>query len=237
MQSKRGRLDRFLSSQLQIPRKAVRELLLAKRVRVNGEYEGNMDRQVDEFCHILLDNAVLQENTPHYFMLHKPVGVVSATKDTQHKTALELLPTSMRYDLHIAGRLDLNSSGLLLLTNDSRWSDALMSPHQKVAKVYRVRLANPLTQDYISAFAAGMYFGFEDIVTAPAKLLILNDFEAEVTLYEGKYHQIKRMFGRFRNPVVALHRVSIADITLDTQLACGEYRELTAAEIASISLA
>jgi 16S rRNA pseudouridine516 synthase len=193
-----------------------------------------MDRQVDEFSHIQLDGQILQANTPVYLMLHKPIGVVSATKDTQHKTVIDLLDCEVRDELHIAGRLDLNSSGLLLLTNDSRWSDALMSPTHKVDKVYRVTLANPLTEEYIAAFAEGMYFSFEDIMTQPAKLVILADHVAEVTLKEGKYHQIKRMFGRFRNPVVGLHRLSIGDIVLDEALASGESRVLTAAEVACI---
>lgn len=234
MQSKRGRLDRYLSTKQQIPRKLVRELLLAGRVRVDGQITKEMDRQVDEFSHIQLDGQILQANNPIYIMLHKPIGVVSATKDEQHKTVIELLNCEQRDELHIAGRLDLNSSGLLLLTNDSRWSEALMSPTQKVEKVYRVTLANPLTEDYIAAFAEGMYFGFEDIRTQAAKLIILDDHVAEVTLREGKYHQIKRMFGRFRNPVIGLHRLSIGDIVLDEQLAPGESRPLTTAEVASI---
>ncbi|MFG7352111.1 pseudouridine synthase [Shewanella oncorhynchi] len=234
MQSKRGRLDRYLCTQLHTHRKAVRELLLLGRVRVDGLIVKDIDRQVDEFSHIQLDGQILQANTPVYLMLHKPIGVVSATKDTQHKTVIDLLDCEARDELHIAGRLDLNSSGLLLLTNDSRWSDALMSPTHKVDKVYRVTLANPLTEEYIAAFAEGMYFSFEDIMTQPAKLVILADHVAEVTLKEGKYHQIKRMFGRFRNPVVGLHRLSIGDIVLDEALASGESRVLTAAEVASI---
>lgn len=234
MQSKRGRLDRYLGAKLQIPRKLVRDVLLAGRVQVDGQIIKEMDRQVDEFSHIQLDGQILQANSPIYIMLHKPIGVVSASKDDQHKTVIELLNCEQREELHIAGRLDLNSSGLLLLTNDSRWSEALMSPTQKVEKVYRVTLANPLTEDYIAAFAEGMYFGFEDIMTQAAKLTILDDYVAEVTLKEGKYHQIKRMFGRFRNPVVGLHRVSIGDIVLDEQLAPGENRSLTIVEVASI---
>lgn len=234
MQSKRGRLDRYLGAKLQIPRKLVRDVLLAGRVRVDSQIAKEMDRQVDEFSHIQLDGQILQANSPIYIMLHKPIGVVSATKDDGHKTVIELLNCEQREELHIAGRLDLNSSGLLLLTNDSRWSEALMSPTQKVEKVYRVTLANPLTEDYIAAFAEGMYFGFEDIMTQAAKLTILDDHVAEVTLREGKYHQIKRMFGRFRNPVVGLHRISIGDIVLDEQLAPGESRPLTIAEVTSI---
>ncbi|NMH64828.1 pseudouridine synthase [Shewanella salipaludis] len=234
MQSKRGRLDRFICTKLQISRKEVRLLLLAGRVEVDSVIVTQMDRLVDEFSRISVDSRLLQANTPSYLMLHKPVGVVSATRDEQHKTALDLLCGIDKTHMHIAGRLDLNSSGLLLITNDGRWSAALTSPEHKVDKVYLVTLENPLTCDYVAAFAEGMYFGFEDITTAPAKLEILGEHLARVTLSEGKYHQIKRMFGRFRNPVLALHRLSIGDISLDPGLAPGESRELTATEIGAI---
>jgi len=234
MQSKRGRLDRYLATKLQIHRKAVRALLLAERVYVDGIPAKALDLQVDEFTHIVFDGHILQANHPMYLMMHKPVGVVSATQDKEHRTVIDLLDCETRHELHIAGRLDLNSSGLLLLTNDSRWSEALMSPEQKVDKVYRVTLANPLSEEYIAAFAQGMYFAFEDIITQPAKLVILDSHLAEVTLNEGKYHQIKRMFGRFRNPVVELHRLSIGDITLDEALSPGESRMLTVEEVVSI---
>ncbi|MGL4938130.1 pseudouridine synthase [Shewanella sp.] len=236
MQSKRGRLDRFLCSELQIPRKSVRELLLAGRVRVDGAIAKDLDLQIDEFARVQFDEQLLQSNTPSYLMLHKPVGVVSATQDAEHQTALDLLDAKQRNGLHIAGRLDLNSSGLLLLTNDSRWSQALMSPTNKVDKLYRVTLANPLTADYVTAFAQGMYFGFEDIMTQPAKLVIVSEHVAEVTLKEGKYHQIKRMFGRFRNPVLGLYRVSIGQIVLDDALTPGQSRALTPQEVACIAL-
>ena len=234
MQSKRARLDRFISQRLTIPRKSVRELLLTGRVTVDGQCVDAMDYQIDEFSRIVFDQRVLQDKQPIYLMLHKPIGVVSATKDVQHKTVIDLLNHPNKADLHIAGRLDLNSSGLLLLTNDSSWSQALMAPDAKVDKVYRVTLANPLTPDYIDAFAKGMYFAFEDVTTLPATLCIESDHVALVTLREGKYHQIKRMFGRFRNPVVALHRLTIGPIKLDTHLAAGESRALTLDEVVAI---
>jgi 16S rRNA pseudouridine516 synthase len=161
-------------------------------------------------------------------MMNKPIGVVSATKDEQHKTVMDLLVEKNinTDDLHVVGRLDLNSSGLLLLTNDGDWSRALMSPEKKVAKVYEVTLENPITDECIQAFANGMYFSYEDITTKPAQLEKLSECVAKVTLEEGRYHQIKRMFGRFRNPVLALHRVSIGEIKLDTDLAPGECRSI-----------
>ena len=164
-------------------------------------------------------------------MMNKPIGVVSATKDEQHKTVMDLIDNENAADLHIVGRLDLNSSGLLLLTNDGDWSRSLMSPENKVAKVYEVTLEHTITDECIQAFADGMYFSYEDITTKPAHLEILSEHVAKVTLEEGRYHQIKRMFGRFRNPVLALHRVSIGEIKLDNGLAPGEYRALTHDEI------
>jgi 16S rRNA pseudouridine516 synthase len=150
------------------------------------------------------------------------------------RRVIDLLDHPDRHRLHIVGRLDLNSSGLLLLTNDGRWSRQLTEPQNKVAKVYRVTLANPIRpeqiSDYVEAFTQGMYFPFENITTRPAGLNVLSEYVAEVTLEEGRYHQIKRMFGRFRNPVVGLHRLAIGSVILDDALMPGESRELTVEE-------
>ncbi|RTR34843.1 pseudouridine synthase [Shewanella atlantica] len=232
MESKRARLDRFISVNTGINRKHVRLMLAKGRVRVDGELARDIDQVVDEFSHICLDDKVLQANKASYIMLHKPVGVVSATIDDKHKTVIDLLDRDDKESLHIVGRLDLNTSGLLLLTNDGRWSKRLMDPEHKVGKLYRVHLQNPLTPDYISGFAQGMYFEFEDITTLPAELEIVDSYTALVTLYEGRYHQIKRMFGRFRNPVIGLHRISVGNIVLDDGLKSGQSRALTIDEIA-----
>ncbi|MEZ9198297.1 pseudouridine synthase [Shewanella sp. 10N.286.54.B9] len=231
MQSKRARLDRFISATKGINRKHVRVLLAKGLVKVDGEIARDIDQIVDEFCHITLEGEVLQANEPSYLMLHKPVGVVSATVDDKHKTVIELLSHPGKHQLHIVGRLDLNTSGLLLLTNDGRWSKRLMSPEHKVAKIYRVKLKNPIDESYIKAFHDGMYFEFEDITTLPAKLEIIDSHTALVTLMEGRYHQIKRMFGRFRNPVIGLHRISVGEIVLEPQLLVGQSRTLSTTEI------
>lgn len=235
MQSKRGRLDRFLSSHLSMNRKDVRLMLAHKRVTVDGVVATNTDQPVDEFSSIVLDDQVLQSNTAVFVMMNKPVGVVSATKDEQHRTVIDLLQREDKASLHIVGRLDLNSSGLLLLTNDGRWSRQLTSPQNKVTKVYQVTLKNPLSEDYIAAFEAGMYFAYENITTQPATLQILSEYVAQVSLTEGRYHQIKRMFGRFRNPVLQLHRTAIGALLLDPELALGQSRDLTADEVTHIN--
>lgn len=230
------RIDRFISRQLEVNRRDVKRMLAEKRIMIDGETACDAEYVISAFSHITCDGRVLQNNTPKYIMLNKSVGVVSATKDTQHPTVVDLLDPTSSSDLHIVGRLDLNSSGLLLLTNDSRWSRRLMEPSHKVPKVYRVTLENPLTPEYISAFAEGMYFGYEDITTQPAMLKIMSEYVAEVSLIEGRYHQIKRMFGRFRNPVLALHRVSIGSLSLDPDLKSGESRFLRADEVLELSL-
>jgi len=215
-------------------------MLAQKRIIVDGRIASDTQQLIDEFSHVVLDDKVLQANTPSYIMMNKPVGVVSATKDEQHKTVIDLLADTNllsnadQANLHIVGRLDLNSSGLLLLTNDGRWSRRLTSPEKKITKLYRVTVENPITEDYIQAFAEGMYFAFEDITTRPVKLDIINEKVAELSLVEGRYHQIKRMFGRFRNPVLKLHRMAIGNLLLDADLAPGQSRMLDQDEVNNI---
>lgn len=237
MQTKSFRIDRYLSKQLKINRRDIKLMLAQGRIEINGATIREVNTIVEEFDRVVFDGEVLQDKQPLYIMLNKPIGVVSATKDELHKTVIDLLSgysTEQLESLHIVGRLDLNTSGLLLITNDSRWSRKLMAPEAKVNKVYNVTLENDLSEDYISAFAEGMYFSFEDITTQPALLTIIADKVAEVILMEGKYHQIKRMFGRFRNPVMALHRSSIGNLKLDEELKEGQSRQLTSLEVSSI---
>ncbi len=231
MNAKRSRLDRFVSKQQEIPLRDVRLLVAQGRLRVNGDKAQLINQQIDQFSDIMLDDKVLQHRRPVYIMLNKPAGVVSATKDNRHRTVIELLDRQDKETLHLVGRLDFNSSGLILLTNNGRWSRQLTSPEEKVSKLYRVKVAKPICQSTVDAFAEGMYFPFEDITTRPARLTLIHERLAEVTLVEGRYHQIKRMFGRFRNPVLALHRVSIGDLTLDASLMPGQSRELTDQEL------
>lgn len=227
----RTRLDRFLANALHINRKTVKPLLAAKRVRIDCSIASNCDAIITRFTHITLDDQVLQNQQAHYVMLHKPAGVLSATKDSSQRTVMSLLPQELSQDLHIVGRLDKNSTGLLLLSNDGEWSNALMSPGQHVEKIYLVRVKHDISQECVAAFARGIHFPFEDAVTLPARLEILESTLAKVTLTEGRYHQIKRMFGRFRNPVLQLHRLSIGKVLLDPALEVGQHRALTTEEI------
>jgi len=230
----RGRLDKFISKQLNVSRRDVRLMLAQQRIVVDGVIASDIGQKIDKFSLITFDNDVLQEQQANYIMLHKPVGVVSATKDEKHKTVIDLINLPDKGLLHIVGRLDLNTSGLVLLTNDSRWSERLTLPESKVEKIYDVTLDKPLTEEYIDTFNKGMYFAFEDITTKPAKLEIVSEFVARVALIEGRYHQIKRMFGRFDNKVIKLHRQQIGSLSLDSCLQAGQSRSLTAAEVCDI---
>ncbi|MFT4825118.1 MAG: 16S rRNA pseudouridine516 synthase [Halioglobus sp.] len=220
---------------MSIPRREVRAMLASGRITVDGSRAQDISQVIGQFTHITLDDQTLQANTPEYIMLNKPAGVVSATRDEQHRTVIDVLGNNDYKKLHIAGRLDFNSTGLLLLTNDGTWSRQLSSPENSVIKQYRVTLEKPLTTDYVEAFAAGMYFDYEGITTRPATLKIVSDYVAVVGLTEGRYHQIKRMFGRFQNPVLTLHRFAIGNMVLDPSLTPGQSRDLTSIEIDSIA--
>jgi 16S rRNA pseudouridine516 synthase len=165
-------------------------------------------------------------------MLHKPTGILSATKDDQHPTVLDLIDDPDKHTLHIAGRLDRSTSGLVLLTNDGRWSKRLMAAEEKVPKVYLVETLDPIAPEAVDAFARGFYFHTEDITTLPAELVILSERTARLTLHEGRYHQVKRMFHRVSNRVVSLHRESIGGIALPPDLEPGKWRMLTDQEMA-----
>ncbi len=146
MQSKRSRLDRYLSHRLSINRGDVRLLLAQGRVQLDYQTARDIQQFVDQYSHVQFDGRVLQANVPSYILLHKPQGVVSATKDARHSTVVDLLPHGYPGDLHIVGRLDYNSTGLALLTNDGRWSRRLTQPESRVAKRNRVSLDKPVSE-------------------------------------------------------------------------------------------
>lgn len=228
------RLDRFLSNLPAFNRQDVRHLLAGGRVYVDGQAVRDGRCEIRVFSRIEVDGQLLQAGkAARYFMLHKPLGVVSATEHPEHRTVLDLFDEPDKHELHLAGRLDLNTSGLLLVTNDGQWSRRATSPGGKQPKVYRVETRDEIDPACVEVFARGLYFGYEDLTTLPAVLEILAPRQARLTLFEGRYHQVKRMFGHFRNPVVGLHRSSMGAIQLDPDLAPGQYRALTAQEVAS----
>jgi 16S rRNA pseudouridine516 synthase len=227
------RLDRFLSNLSEFSRLDARLLLAAGRVRVDGQRITDGRSEVREFSRVELDERLLQAGKPaRYFMLYKPSGHVSATEHPEHPTVLDLLDEPDKHELHLGGRLDLTTTGLLLITNDGLWSRRLTQPERKQPKVYLVETEQPIGAEYTETFAQGLYFAYEGLTTLPAQLDILDTRKARLTLHEGRYHQVKRMFGRFRNRVVGLHRESVGPLKLDPQMKPGDYRSLTAEEVA-----
>ncbi|ATN13560.1 16S rRNA pseudouridine(516) synthase [Pseudomonas sp. FDAARGOS_380] len=229
------RVDRFLSNLPQFNRKQVRLLLVERRVTVEGVAVSDPHHDVREFSQVCVDGEILQAGKPaRYFMLHKPQGCVSATSDPQHPTVLDLLDEPDKADLHIAGRLDFNTTGLMLITNDGQWSRRLTQPQTKLPKVYHVQTEQDIGPEYAVTFAAGVYFAFEDLTTQPAELVRLGPRTARLSIIEGRYHQVKRMFGHFDNKVIGLHRERMGPLALDASLAPGQYRPLTDDEIRQV---
>ena len=227
------RIDRFLSNLPRFNRQQVRLLLAERRIQVDGQPVNDPRHDVREFSRVECDGQLLQAGKPaRYFMLHKPPGCVSATQDPEHPTVLDLLNEPDKQELHIAGRLDFNTSGLMLITNDGHWSRRLTQPDTNMPKVYYVETEQPIGVEYIAKFYEGVYFAYEDLTTLPAQLQLLAPHSARLSIVEGRYHQVKRMFGFFNNKVVHLHRESIGPLVLDSRLAPGQYRALTAEEIA-----
>ena len=230
------RLDRFLTRHTAFSRRQIQPMLAAGRVRVDGAVEKNTQREIGEFTQVALDDKILQNTQAIYLMLHKPAGYLSATTDLQHPTVMELIHAEDSQEtLHIAGRLDRATTGLLLLTNDGKWSRQLTDPAKEdkngIPKVYEVKTSRPISKSTSALFSQGIYFAYEDLTTQPAELEILDTHLCRLTIYEGRYHQVKRMFHAAGNNVRALHRISVGNITLDPALKPGEYRHLTQEEI------
>ncbi|MFT4729568.1 MAG: 16S rRNA pseudouridine516 synthase [Granulosicoccus sp.] len=233
MKSKTNRLDRFISQNSKFSISDTRLLIAQKRIYLDGAVAHSIQQKVTEFTQVVLDGDCLKDNQPVYIMLNKPKGTVSATQDIKHATVLDIIQHEQKNELHIVGRLDFNTTGLVLLTNDGAWSRKISLPETKLVKTYEVTLSKPLDSEYVDVFREGVYFSYENITTQPARLEILSEYTARLYLTEGKYHQVKRMFGFFQNEVLALHRVSVGRISLEG-LEMGQSRLLTMDESACI---
>ena len=231
------RLDKFLSQQLGISRALIARELRAKRVTVDGEVVKSGAHKLTPEQEVAFDGQVLEQiHGPRYFMLHKPEGYVCSTDDPDHSTILYFIEEPLAEKLHAAGRLDLDTTGLVLLTDDGQWSHRITSPKHQCDKTYLVTLEHPLADDTAEQFAQGVQLHGEKDLTKPATLEQLDANVVRLTISEGRYHQVKRMFAAVGNRVVELHRERIGDIVLDEDLDPGEYRPLTEEEIASVGL-
>lgn len=234
----RMRLDRFFSSQEILSRKDVRTALKTGRITVNGAVVKKADLQIDaEADQVLLDGKAVLYEPYVYLMLNKPKGVVSATDDKTHTTVLDLVPPELfRSDLFPAGRLDKDTTGFVLLTNDGDFAHRILAPGSHVEKHYEVQIDGRLTEreEDIIRNGAVLADGYECM---PCELTLLIDADRptyEIVLHEGKYHQIKRMFGTVQRGVVDLKRIQIGGLFLDEKLPEGACRKIVHKELGLI---
>ena len=228
------RLDYFVANATTLSRRDAKKAISAGRIRVDGQTCRKPASPVAAGTRVSLDDQWLSLPGERYLMLYKPAGVVSATTDSQQPTVLDLLPADVRHGLHIAGRLDADTTGLLLLTTDGQWSHRITSPRVKCPKTYRVTLADPIDDLAITQLQQGVLLHGESRPTRPANVHLLSAREIDLTLSEGRYHQVKRMLAAVGNHVTGLHRWRVGTLVLDDSLATGHYRELTAEEVNSV---
>jgi 16S rRNA pseudouridine516 synthase len=221
-----------------LTRTEARKAILSGRVKVKGESVRDAAAQVDP-ADVTVDGHAVQAGDI-YVMVNKPAGVVTATEDKRQKTVLDLIEEPKRKDIFPVGRLDKDTEGLLLITNDGDLAHNLLSPKKHADKVYFVRLTGLVTGEDVTAFAAGLYVD-ETLTALPAELVILstdaekNTSECEITIREGKFHQVKRMFAAVGKEVIYLKRLSMGPLALDPGLPVGAWRRLTAEEIRALT--
>lgn len=226
------RLDKFLAEHAGLTRSQANKVLRQGLVQLNGETEKSGACKVSAEDQIIYQQQLLEwVDAGQYFMLYKPEGVVCSQDDGDYSTVFQFFDYPLSTRLHCAGRLDVDTTGLVLLTDDGQWSHRITSPKYHCEKTYLVTLADPIEDHYQQTLAEGILLRGEKTPTKPAQMEILDDYNLNLTISEGRYHQVKRMFAALGNKVVALHRWRIGDIVLDEQLAEGEFRSLTADEI------
>lgn len=231
------RLDKYLADAGIGTRTEVKQMIRKGQVVINGEIVKKAEQKVKPNTDCVMVNArEVSYQKDKYIMLHKPAGVVSATEDSREQTVLTLLPKELQKDVFPVGRLDKDTEGLLLLTNDGDLAHQLLSPKKHVDKTYFARVQGVVTVEDQKVFAEGLDIGDEKM-TMPANLQILkSDEESEIllTIQEGRFHQVKRMFEAVGKKVVYLKRMSMGSLVLDETLPLGSYRLLTEEEILTL---
>ena len=231
------RLDKALADMQAGTRSQVKELIRKKRITVNGDIVTKPEFKVDtDKDTIFLDDKCLSYTEYEYYMLNKPAGVISATEDKSQQTVIDLIKTRKRKDLFPVGRLDKDTEGLLLITNDGALAHNLLSPGKHVDKTYYSIVKGRIDKDVVDTFAKGFIVD-KELTAMPSKLEIISynsDMdcsEVNITIKEGKFHQIKRMFAAVGSEVLFLKRLSFGSLGLDNTLKPGEYRSLTETEV------
>lgn len=230
------RLDKLISNMGYGSRNIIKKDAKKGLVLVNGEAVKNTGTIIDTDEDEVLYNGELIEYREYiYLIMNKPSGVISATEDSYHETVLDLIDDYYRVFVPSPiGRLDIDTEGLLILSNDGMLNHNLTSPKKNIPKTYYVELRDNIEERYEKVFKEGIKLMPEDIVTKPAEINILTDNSCELTIYEGKFHQVKRMFEKVGNEVVYLKRIKMGNFKLPTDLDIGEYRELTDEELKTL---
>lgn len=228
------RLDKFLSNNSPYSRSEISKLIKQGRVEVAGRPASSPSQKVDvDNDTVYLDASPVCPQADVYIMLNKPAGYVCANHDGEHPTVLDLLVgriNPLSRPLQIAGRLDIDTTGLVLLTTDGHWNHAITAPGKRCGKRYYVETESPIDDNTLLSMQNGILLHNDTKPTLPADIEKLSDNSARLSIYEGRYHQVKRMFAACNNHVVTLHRQSVGPITLDSSLQPGEFRHLTSVE-------
>ncbi|MDP2559957.1 16S rRNA pseudouridine(516) synthase RsuA [Psychrobium sp. 1_MG-2023] len=227
------RLDRFLSENTALTRKTAKQALHRGDVLVDGVAVKKGDIKIKD-QQVSYLGQIVSEIGDLYIMLHKPQGYVCSAVDDDGLSVLHLIDEPFKNDLHIAGRLDKDTTGLVLLTNDGQWSHRITSPKSQCSKEYIVGVSEPLLPELIEQFEHGVQLKSEEKLTRPALLDIVSSHQARLTISEGKYHQVKRMFAAVGNHVATLHRSKIGAVSLESSLESGQWRHLTKKEFLSL---
>jgi len=225
------RLDKFISNSTSFTRSQTKQAIRGGKVKIDGMVVKNAAQQVTDESNVEYMGVVVSKAQLRYFMFHKPKGVVCANKDKDHVTIFDSLFLPRLDSLHVAGRLDIDTTGLVLITDDGQWLHRITSPKHDHKKVYVVELDSPISEKQIRILKEGVQLKKEKKRSLPAEIEVIEDQQIKMTISEGKYHQVKRMLAAVGNHVVSLHRESIANIQLDENLEEGQWRELTESEI------
>lgn len=223
------RLDKFLAHANYGTRKEVGEIIKSGRVTVNGKVIKTRKEKVKDDDYVEVDGYKVVLEGFMYFMLNKPKDVISATESYEHDTVIDLIDHPQYKELFPVGRLDIDTTGLLIITNDGKLSYQLLNPKKDILKKYYCKLRNDITKSDIGFLEIGI--PLKDFTTKPAKVEVINDDEVYLSISEGKFHQVKRMFQYLNNEVLELKRVEFGNLQLDNTLELGEYRRLTEEEI------
>ncbi len=229
------RLDRFVCKSTQLTKTQAIQLINAGEVCVNDEVVINESEQVHENNTVMLNGQRLKARDFRYILMHKPAGTICSNVDEVYPSLFNHLNIDRVSELHIAGRLDADTTGMVLITDDGRWSFNITVPTKQCRKVYRVGLSSVIAQDAIEKFKHGIQLQGEQQLTLPATLNVIGPKEALLTITQGKFHQVKRMFAAVGNRVIALHREEIGELRLDVEV--GQWRYLTSVEVESFNAA